>query len=40
VVSAIDTALGRLPRTGDAPQEPTTIALPRVVVSAPGSGHG
>jgi cobyrinic acid a,c-diamide synthase len=40
VVSAIDTALGRLPRTGDAPQEPPTIALPRVVVSAPGSGHG
>ena len=40
MVSVINTALGRLPRTGDAPQEPSTIALPRVVVSAPGSGHG
>lgn len=39
-MSAIDTALGRLPRTGDAAQEPSGFALPRVVVSAPGSGHG
>jgi cobyrinic acid a,c-diamide synthase len=40
VVSALDAALGRLPRTGDEPQEPTSTVLPRVVVSAPGSGHG
>ncbi|NUQ32839.1 MAG: cobyrinate a,c-diamide synthase, partial [Dermatophilaceae bacterium] len=29
-----------MPRTSDEPQEPAGTALPRLVVSAPGSGHG
>lgn len=37
---ALGAALGRLPRATDLPQEATGTVLPRLVVSAPGSGHG
>ena len=35
--AAVSTALGRLPAQAD---EPGTTVLPRLVVAAPGSGHG
>lgn len=35
--AAVSTALGRLPEEAD---EPGTTVLPRLVVAAPGSGHG
>jgi cobyrinic acid a,c-diamide synthase len=37
---ALGAALGRLPRSGDEPPGPSATVLPRLVVSAPGSGHG
>ncbi|MFM6851092.1 MAG: cobyrinate a,c-diamide synthase, partial [Terrabacter sp.] len=39
-MSAFDAALGRLPPAADEPQEAAGTVLPRLVVSAPGSGHG
>ena len=38
--STIGAALGRLPRTAEEAPEPPCTVLPRLVVAAPGSGHG
>ncbi|MGO4597018.1 cobyrinate a,c-diamide synthase [Terrabacter sp. 2RAF25] len=37
---ALGAAFGRLPETSGEPPEPAGTVLPRLIVSAPGSGHG